>query len=277
MDFKRIQVVLVFFFLIFDMYLLYMLFNRAEVLAPPVQEVTVTLEENLTNRGVQYSELGTEKLQLPFVVSKPNNHLAENITQLTGQTASVNTDGVLSSTMNEPYDLDLGINQNTTGLSTEQRQILYETLSNSDLFISGDSYQNVWYVSTEQAIYVRMIAYDGNPIVDGTAEIRINLDENYHMISYTQTYQAQITQLDSNEEILSEREAMEIIDRRVETQIPDDSLIHYAILVYYQSTSLDGLNVYSPAWQFVYDNPNGRFTVLVDGIKGNDVSRIQVN
>ncbi|XJS10789.1 two-component system regulatory protein YycI [Aerococcaceae bacterium WGS1372] len=277
MDFKRIQVVLVFFFLVFDLYLLYMLFNRADVLVQPVQEVTVTIEENLTNRGVQFDELRTEKLQLPFVVSEPNNHLAENITQLSGQTPSVNTEGVLSSTLDEPYDLGLGIDQNTTGLSTEQRQSLHDVLSNPELIISGEEYRNVWYVSTEQAIYVRMIAYDGNPIVDGTAEIRINLDENFMMTSYIQTYQANLTQLDSNESILSEREALEIIDRRVETQIPDDSIIHYAILVYYRSTSLDGLNVYSPAWQFVYDNPGGRFTLLVDGIRGNDVSRIQVN
>lgn len=277
MDFKRIQVVLVFFFLVFDIYLLYMLFNRADVITAPVQEVEVTIEDNLANRGVQFNEFGTEKLQMPFVVSVDNNHLAENITQLTGQTASVNTDGVLSSTMDEPYDLGLGINQETTGLADEQRQALHEIISNPDLFISGESYRNIWYVSTEQAIYVRMIAYDGSPIADGTAEIRINLDENYMMTSYTQTYQADITELDSNKEMLSEREALEIIDRRVETQIPDESIIHYATLVYYRSTSLEGMNVYSPAWQFVYDNPSGRFTLLVDGIRGNDVSRIQVN
>lgn len=277
MDFKRIQVVLVFFFLIFDMYLLYMLFSRADVITTPVQEVEYTIEENLSNRGVQYEELATDKQQLPFVVSLPSNHLAENITQLSGQTASVNTSGVLTSTMDEPYDLGLGLTDDTTGLSTEQRQALHQVLSNPELMISGDAYRNVWYVNTEQAIYVRMIAYDGSPIVDGSAEIRINLDENYMMTSYTQTYQAEIQELDSSKPVLSEREALEIIDRRVETQIPDDSVIYYSIMVYYRSTSLEGMNVYSPAWQFVYDNPSGRFTLLVDGIRGTDINRSQVN
>lgn len=277
MDFKRIQIVLVFFFLVFDIYLLFMLFNRAEVASLPTEEIELTIEENLSNRGITFDELSTEKYQLPFVVSETNNHLAENISQLEIEDVSVNQDGMLTGTLSEPMDLGLGLTAETTGFSTEQRQALQDILENPALFISGDVYRNIWYVNSEQVIYARMTAYDGSPIVDGTAEIRINLDDNYMMTGYTQTFQSNITELDRDRTILSEREALEIIDRRVETLIPDDSTIHYSILVYYRQTQLDGLNVYSPAWQIVYDNPNGRFTLLVDGIRGNTVNRNQFN
>lgn len=277
MDFKRIQLVLVFFFLVFDMYLLFMLFNRADIDSTPFQEVELSIEENLSKRGVTYNELAIEKYALPFVVSEPNNHLAENIAQLENQGATVDQKGVLTSLFEEPLDLNLGLTPEATGLSQEQRQTLQEVLANPALFISGEQYRNIWYVNTEQAIYARMTTPDGNPIVDGSAEIRISLDQNYMMTGYTQTFQGNITDLESERTILSERETLEIIDQRVETLIPDNSTIHYSVLVYYRGTALDGLNVYSPAWQIVYDNDNGRFTLLVDAIQGNVVNRNQFN
>lgn len=277
MDFKRIQIVLVFFFLVFDVYLLFMLFSRAEVAGTPSEEIELTIEENLSNRGVSFSELSTDKYQLPFVVSETSNHLAENISQLEVPEVSVNQDGVLTTTLSEPMDLGLGLTAEITGLSTEQRQSLQDILEDPALFISGEMYRNIWYVNSEKVIYARMTAYDGSPIVDGTAEIRINLNDNFMMTGYSQTYQGNIVELEKERSILSEREALEIIDRRVETLIPDDSTIHYSILVYYRQTELDGLNVYSPAWQIVYDNANGRFTLLVDGIRGNTVNRNQFN
>lgn len=277
MDFKRIQIVLVFFFLVFDVYLLFMLFSRAEVTGTPSEEIELTIEENLSNRGVSFSELSTDKYQLPFVVSETSNHLAENISQLEVPEVSVNQDGVLTTTLSEPMDLGLGLTAEITGLSTEQRQSLQDILEDPALFISGEMYRNIWYVNSEKVIYARMTAYDGSPIVDGTAEIRINLNDNFMMTGYSQTYQGNIVELEKERSILSEREALEIIDRRVETLIPDDSTIHYSILVYYRQTELDGLNVYSPAWQIVYDNANGRFTLLVDGIRGNTVNRNQFN
>ncbi|MBZ6527749.1 two-component system regulatory protein YycI [Aerococcaceae bacterium DSM 111021] len=277
MDFKRIQIVLVFFFLVFDVYLLFMLFSRAEVAGTPSEEIELTIEENLSNRGVSFSELSTDKYQLPFVVSETSNHLAENISQLEFPEVSVNQEGVLTTTLSEPMDLGLGLTTEITGLSTEQRQSLQDILEDPALFISGEMYRNIWYVNSEKVIYARMTAYDGSPIVDGTAEIRINLNDNFMMTGYSQTYQGNIVELEKERSILSEREALEIIDRRVETLIPDDSTIHYSILVYYRQTELDGLNVYSPAWQIVYDNANGRFTLLVDGIRGNTVNRNQFN
>lgn len=277
MDFKRIQIVLVFFFLVFDVYLLFMLFSRAEVAGTPSEEIELTIEENLSNRGVSFSELSTDKYQLPFVVSETSNHLAENISQLEFPEVSVNQEGVLTTTLSEPMDLGLGLTAEITGLSTEQRQSLQDILEDPALFISGEMYRNIWYVNSEKVIYARMTAYDGSPIVDGTAEIRINLNDNFMMTGYSQTYQGNIVELEKERSILSEREALEIIDRRVETLIPDDSTIHYSILVYYRQTELDGLNVYSPAWQIVYDNANGRFTLLVDGIRGNTVNRNQFN
>lgn len=130
MDFKRIQIVLVFFFLVFDIYLLFMLFNRAEVASLPTEEIELTIEENLSNRGITFDELLTEKYQLPFVVSETNNHLAENISQLEIEDVSVNQEGMLTGMLSEPMDLGLDLTAETTGFqlnSGKPFKIYWET------------------------------------------------------------------------------------------------------------------------------------------------------
>lgn len=276
MDFKRIQVVLIIFFLIFDVYLVYMLFSRSEPVMSYNLSTEVPIEERLTERGISFGELNDQTTHLPFVVTQQSNVLAENISQLEGQEVSLTQEGILTSRFDEPVDLGLEMDEATTGLTTEQMQALNEFLSDSSLFINGDQYRNYWYINTANVIYIRMLAYDGRPIVDGSAEIRILLDENYMMTGYHQTYQDDITTLQESREIISQREAIEIIDERAQTLIPDNSIIHYLTSVYYRSRNLEEFSVYSPAWQLVYDNEEGRFTLLVDAVTGTVINQNQL-
>lgn len=276
MDFKRIQVVLIIFFLIFDVYLVYMLFSRSEPVMSYNLSTEVPIEERLTERGISFGELNDQTTHLPFVVTQQSNVLAENISQLEGQEVSLTQEGILTSRFDEPVDLGLEMDEATTGLTTEQMQALNEFLSDSSLFINGDQYRNYWYINTANVIYIRMLAYDGRPIVDGSAEIRILLDENYMMTGYRQTYQDDITTLQESREIISQREAIEIIDERAQTLIPDNSIIHYLTSVYYRSRNLEEFSVYSPAWQLVYDNEEGRFTLLVDAVTGTVINQNQL-
>lgn len=276
MDFKRIQVVLIIFFLIFDVYLVYMLFSRSEPVMSYNLSTEVPIEERLTERGISFGELNDQTTHLPFVVTQQSNVLAENISQLEGQEVSLTQEGILTSRFDEPVDLGLEMDEATTGLTTEQMQALNEFLSDSSLFINGDQYRNYWYINTANVIYIRMLAYDGRPIVDGSAEIRIFLDENYMMTGYRQTYQDDITTLQESREIISQREAIEIIDERAQTLIPDNSIIHYLTSVYYRSRNLEEFSVYSPAWQLVYDNEEGRFTLLVDAVTGTVINQNQL-
>lgn len=276
MDFKRIQVVLIIFFLIFDVYLVYMLFSRSEPVMSYNLSTEVPIEERLTERGISFGELNDQTTHLPFVVTQQSNVLAENISQLEGQEVSLTQEGILTSRFDEPVDLGLEMDEATTGLTTEQMQALNEFLSDSSLFINGDQYRNYWYINTANVIHIRMLAYDGRPIVDGSAEIRILLDENYMMTGYRQTYQDDITTLQESREIISQREAIEIIDERAQTLIPDNSIIHYLTSVYYRSRNLEEFSVYSPAWQLVYDNEEGRFTLLVDAVTGTVINQNQL-
>lgn len=279
MDFKRIQIVLIISFLLFDIYLIFMLFARINTISTYNDSArNLTIEQELSARNISYPTLKSDSQEVPYVVASKNNYLAANIGQLSNQNASVDGEGTLTSTFDEPVKLNLNLNDKTTGLSEEDRTLLTNNyLSDPEMFIGGQYYRNFWYVNSQRTIYIRMTAYDGNPITDGTAEIQINLDENYNMVGYIQTFQADITALKQKSRMITEREAIEVIDRRAETLIPDGSQIHYSVFTYYRSQELDKFNVYSPAWQVVYDNQNGRYTITVDAIRGTVIQRRQIS
>lgn len=236
---------------------------------------TITIEEELNNRGVTFEEFSDENLNVHLLKSDQNNYLAENISQLTEQNASIDSQRVLTSTFDQPIDLGIGITADTLELSPEQFSSLRENLlAEPSLFIQGESYPNYVYIPSERVIVLRMTDGDGHRIIDGTAELRLQLNEDYLLTNYVQTYQSNISQLSMEVEIISEKTAVEILDRRVETLIPDDAQILTTNISYYSSTVLDDMNVYSPAWEFIYIEDSGATrSLLVDGQRGTVLNR----
>lgn len=277
MDFKRIQMVLIIAFLLFDVYLFVMLLSRIQPATGTTPTAQTTIEQELNARNITHSEFAEETMTLPFISSHNYTDLTEEMNQLMNQEVTLSPEGVLTSTFYEPVDLGIDLTSQTTGLDDNQRQILVEQfLSDPAYFIEGTKYRNFWYLNSKRTIYIRMVTPGGEPIVDGSAEIRITLDENNQMVGYTQTLQRDVVTLEAMQPIISEREAIEVVDRRVETLIPDDSVIHYSVFAYYRSQQLNDVNIYSPAWQIIYDNAGGRYTILVDAVEGTVVNRNQL-
>ena len=278
MDYKRIQVLLLAFFIVFDFYLLHMLFLRVESTDPGTpSQVTENIESSLTSRGITFQSFSNKKETKQIIQSDQSNFLADHLDQLDHQTARMDKE-TLVGTFDEPIDLGLGLDNQSSGLDEDQyRQLYLNFLSKADWFINGDLYKSYWYLPSDRLLVLRMTSLDGDVIVDGSADLRLYFDEDYKLVSYTQTYQEGISQTDTQYKTLSEKEAMEILGRRVETAIPDNSTIISSRLAYFRSSSVDGLNVYSPAWEFIYSRSDGSLrVVMVDAVRGKVVERSQL-
>ena len=278
MDYKRIQVLLLAFFIVFDFYLLHMLFLRVESTdSGTPSQVTENIESSLTSRGITFQSFSNKKETKQIIQSDQSNFLADHLDQLDHQTVRMDKE-TLVGTFDEPVDLGLGLDNQSSGLDEDQyRQLYLNFLSKADWFINGDLYKSYWYLPSDRLLVLRMTSLDGDVIVDGSADLRLYFDENYKLVSYTQTYQEGISQTDTQYKTLSEKEAMEILGRRVETAIPDNSTIISSRLAYFRSSSVDGLNVYSPAWEFIYSRSDGSLrVVMVDAVRGKVVERSQL-
>ncbi|MBG9981632.1 two-component system regulatory protein YycI [Aerococcaceae bacterium DSM 111020] len=277
MDFKRIQLLLIFFFVIFNLYLTYSITQRISMVSiEPNTAIDATIEEELKSRGVTFQDFSDNTEDIHLIRTDQTNYLAENISQLTNQNASIDSDRVLTSTFDQPVDLGIGLSDTTTEITDEQFAYLkQEFLDKSEWFIQGEAYAHPVYNPTDNTIVLRMTDGDGHRIIDGNAELRLQLNEMYLMTGYVQTYQSNITQLETTVEIISEKTAIEILDRRVETLIPDDARIIDTRISFYQSTALNDMNVYSPAWEFIYVEENSSpKSLLIDAHRGTVLSWI---
>lgn len=289
MDFKRIQVLLLAFFVVFDLYLGYLLVERGSlrmISQDSTEEVNVVQE--MKARGVEILNainVNSQQPELAVVKTAPNNELRANRHQLQNQTVSISPEGILSSEFTNPIELDISLGEDSQELTREDFLWIRENiLMDETLFIHGEQYLNHWYSPQENLIIIRMVTKEGYqepasteepsiPISDGTAELRILLDKSYNMISYMQTYQTEAFRLEEEKELISSQNALEIIENRIDTTLPNDAEIFSLKLSYYQSVTTKDFNIYHPAWEVIYFRRESGQTqsVLVDAIRGNVV------
>ena len=264
MDFKRIILMLTLFFLIFDIYLgmrVFTQFQETQVRQADYQQQSI--EQRLSARGIQLlNPLSEEALSGVLVKTEDNKVLSEAMSQLTGQTVTYDDE---SQTLTGTFE---------TPLSLEGQ--LTNAISQSNLFINGQAYTQYWYLPSTKTILFWMPAQDGIPIVDGTAEIRMQLDDNFNIVSYSQTYQSDFVPLEPETpyKLITAKQAIEVLDTRIQTNLPANATIIYVALSYVRYKEWDEVNIYLPVWHLVYQRAEGQSgSMSVDAIKGQVLSR----
>lgn len=279
MDFKRIMLMLTFFFFIFDVYLIYRVYEQFQLTTVQKSDYQQqNIEQRLADRGITLlSNLENEKKQGFLLKSETDNTLSTKLSTLTNQTVDIDDFGQLSSIFSSPLSLNGLIDQTTNSLTTEVASFIRDHyLLDEQLFISGENYTKFWYLPSTKTIIFWTVAHDGFPIVDGTSEIRLQLNDNYDIASYTQTLQHNFVVLDEEKpySLISARDAIEVLDTRIQTNLPSNSKIIHVTLSYIKYKHWDEVNVYLPVWNVVYQKSDGPTSSMwVDAIKGQVVER----
>ena len=75
-------------------------------------------------------------------------------------------------------------------------------------------------------------------------------------------------------QLITAREAIEVLDTRIQTNLPSNSTIIYVTLSYIKYKEWDEINIYLPVWNVVYQRSEGQTgSMLVDAIKGQVMER----
>lgn len=264
--------------LVFNVYLVYTLYQNIEPDSVNLKMVEENVEVMLDDRNISHPPLSKSVETIPFVKVGHTHVLEELINQLEKQVVEMDAEGRLVSTFDQPLDLGLDISESSREIFPDDRNKLKtQLLDHSGLILFGDKYPIMTYNSADKAIVLRMELKSDHPVVDGTGEIRILLDDAHRIIGYTQTYldTTSFYELEMPKRIISEQEAFSILDRRSETMIPQDSEVLTVKLGYFNSMSLKDFDVYSPAWLISYRRADGRVkVVLVDAVRSRTVPRV---
>lgn len=279
MDFKRITLMLSLFFLIFDIYLGFRVYQQVQLTTIRQSDYQQqSIEQRLQTRDITLlSPLSEEDVEGTLVKTEDNTVLRDQMDRLVNQKVSYSEEDVLTSTFIEPLDLEGQITSDMSTIPSEVAKFIRDRyLIDEQLFIEGAAYTQYWYLPTNRTIVFWMTAIDNTPIVDGNAEIELQLDENYNIVSYTQTYQDNFVPLDEDKpyQLITAREAIEVLDTRIQTNLPSNSTIIHVTLSYIKYKEWDEVNIYLPVWNVVYQRSEGQTgSMLVDAIKGQVMER----
>lgn len=274
MDFRRIQLLLIGFFILFDIYLALLLINRVDIQsASIVDNPNLTITQQLQERGISIAPHIEEEIkELPLMKAAYTTTLKDQMNELKDQEVSYDeSTKVLSGQFNQPVKLSNAVSNETAVLSKDQEKVIGEVLANEDWFIQGDEYQHFIYLPQSRLVIVRKAVDDEYPIVGNTAEIHLLLNENYDIESYTQSYLDGFHTLDETYPVITAREALTIQDKRIDTMLPNDSTIERMVLGYALFYSLDQYQIYSPVWHISYSRRDG-----VEGVVTIDARRGEV-
>lgn len=274
MDFKRIQVILILFFLIFDGYLSFRVYQQIQATVVRQSDYQqASIEQRLSVRGVTLlTELSDTQTEGYLVKNESNTVLENTKSELSSVTSEYNEAGQLDVVLDTPIDLSSYINETTSRLSDEAILYLQQTiLSDSSLVIRGAEYTEFLYSPIDLTIVARMTILNEMPIVDGTGEIVFHLNRQYQIERYTQTYQDEFTVLDASSpyKLISQKDALEVLDTRIDTNIPSNSEIVAIELSYVRYKEWDHIAIYLPVWNVLFQRSEGQMeTMTIDAIKG---------
>ena len=109
----------------------------------------------------------------------------------------------------------------------------------------GAEYTFLTYLPLKRQLVYAQVA-NGIPIGDNTGSITFNLDPDYEVISYEQTFAGVAEVQGSSRTVISQKRAVEAL--YLNNQISSNSTVRMVQLTYYRTLSLSDMDIYSPMW-----------------------------
>lgn len=249
MDFKRLELILLAVFVALDVFL-FVSYNQSQdvFFASDVsQSGTESLRQDMKDDDITVGKMSGETRTGYYLASRPNTRLAANSERLTGQNASVDSDGELTSRFYQPVSYK-------KGKAVDAAKSLLRT-RNRILF--GRSYTYAPDLSSSsQVVFVQQ--HNGLPVFDSKARIAFQLDDDT-ITGYSQRYIDHFTVLREKNTVISEKEA--ISNLYTDSEIPANSTVTWGALAYYGFLDAKGSTIYIPTWYIgVKDNSTKNVT-----------------
>ena len=109
------------------------------------------------------------------------------------------------------------------------------------------------------------------PIGDSTGSIIFNLDPDYEVISYEQTFAGTAEVQGNSRTVISQKRAVEGL--YLNSQIPANATVRTVQLAYYRTLSLSDMDIYSPMWYIELEIKNAPVEIRrVDALTGSIIT-----
>lgn len=270
MDFRRIKIIFILTFATLNIYLLSVLLEKnATTLSFGSESTTLNIEEAMKADDISFSTLSTDQEKIPLLKTDKGAMLETDQSKLVNQT-TVFEDGVLFSTLSEPIPLEIDAEDLTI---VDRTPITDFILQGNVLY--GAEYTFLTYLPLKRQLVYAQVA-NSIPIGDSTGSITFNLDPDYEVISYEQTFAGVAEVQGSSRIVISQKRAVEAL--YLNNQIPSNSTVRMVQLTYYRTLSLSDMDIYSPMWYIEIQIENAPVEIRrVDALTGSIITTSSVS
>ena len=264
-DFRRIKIIFILTFAALNIYLLSVLLEKnATTLSFGSESTTLNIEEAMKADDISFPTLSTNQEKIPLLKTDKSRILESDQSKLENQT-TVFEDGVLFSTLSETIPLEVD-DQN---LTIVDRTPITDFILQGNV-LHGTEYSFLTYLPLRRQLVYAQVA-NNIPIGDSTGSITFNLDPDYEVISYEQTFAGTAEVQGNSRTVISQKRAVEAL--YLNNQIPANATVRTVQLTYYRTLSLSDMDIYSPMWYIELEIKNAPVEIRrVDALTGSIIT-----
>jgi len=264
-DFRRIKIIFIITFAALNVYLLSVLLEKnATTLSFGSESTTLNIEEAMKADDISFPTLSTDQEKIPLLKTDKGGTLEADQAKLVNQT-TVFEEGALSSILSEPIPLKL----DPDNLAVVDMTPITQFISEGNV-LHGAEYRFLTYLPLRRQLIYAQVA-NNVPIGDNTGSITFNLNPDYEVISYEQTYAGAAEVQGNSRSVISQKRAVEAL--YLNNQIPVDSTVRMVQLAYYRTLSLSDMDIYSPMWYIEIEIENAPVEIRrVDALTGSIIT-----
>ncbi len=265
MDFKKIGQIFIVTFIFLNIYLIYGIVERKDIQQTSSQSTDYNLFSSMEEMDItlpDLTEVKKDEQEIYSVQANAHQLMEKEIEANDLHTGSINEEGVyyvsfLSSAIQlEGNPID--------GFKEEDYEVIQEYVL-SDQVMFGSEYGNLKY-DQDGRRFVLFQCIDGIPIIDGSSEISLFVNDEGQVYSYEQTYAGPVTRQGNPLNLIDAKRAIEILF--INNEIRENFKIEKPVLAYHRALHLEDLSMYSPLWLIDVSRSSDRDNFRVDAVNG---------
>lgn len=254
MDWNKTKTIFIAVFLVLNLFLAVMFYNKYGATRFEVIKET-SIEEKLKSDRIEYEKMPVNAEELSIITAKPKIFSENDFLFLTKQKIRIKSNGTeVVSELDKPYETD--------GATYEK---IVSFVKNNVL--QGDRY-SYWKRNRDEKTVIFYQQFDNKKLFKNkSGHLTVELDNDNNIISYTQTMLSDIDENGEEEAILTAFQAIDTLYKN--GLIQPDSEIANAELGYYTFVQLTEAQVLSPTWYFQLKKANKTEEIYVNAFDGS--------
>ncbi|EMG27401.1 hypothetical protein X560_2589 [Listeria fleischmannii 1991] len=236
MDWKKTEIIFIIAFLLLDIFLAVMLFNK-QATNDPDKLGNDTLQEHLKTDNISYPKLSSKPVMGEIFTATQSAFSPKDIADLKDQSITLtNNSSKIQSVLKTPVIANK--EKETPELASFIKEKVYK----------GSSYQFWKYDEENNELIYNQVVKDNMVLFDDGGKLLFHLNDANKVISYEQTYLGKQDDLQEKTNLMSEMDALEVIYQHGDLKTDSDVL--NATFGYYTTVQLSSGDVYFPVWCF---------------------------